>query len=146
MYHANYRRTEEVEERACREVHAGIEREKLRLGRARNTERDAQTASLGLPSLAAAKRHYPRLDMLTTLFLSLSLTSSACPSHPAADASSLSLTLPFPLTRSLVQTAPPSPPRTSRSFPRSRRPSRAAPRRAARASVSARRGGGIVRP
>lgn len=35
----------------------------------RNTERNARAASLGLPSLAATKRHYPRLDTLATLSL-----------------------------------------------------------------------------
>ena len=33
----------------------------------RNTERNARAASHSLPSLAATKRHYPRLDTLATL-------------------------------------------------------------------------------
>lgn len=65
--------------------------------RARNTERDARASVLGLPSLAATKRHYPRLDTLATHSPSLFLAS---PSAFAADSVSLSLSLARPLAHS----------------------------------------------
>lgn len=51
----------------------------------RNTERNARAANLGLPSLAATKRHYPRLDTLATLsLLPLPLAIPLCHSTPSS--------------------------------------------------------------
>lgn len=51
----------------------------------RNTERNARAANLGLPSLAATKRHYPRLDTLATLsLLPLPLSIPLCHSTPSS--------------------------------------------------------------
>lgn len=51
----------------------------------RNTERNARVANLGLPSLAATKRHYPRLDTLATLsLLPLPLAIPLCHSTPSS--------------------------------------------------------------